>query len=83
MPVSRSTLFRRFKEQLGRSPKEELTRVRLERAKELLCHSELSIATVAERVGYTESKNFIGIFRRATGQTPLRYRRRHSIPLRS
>lgn len=80
IPVSRSALFRRFKEQLGHSPKEELTRVRLERAKELLCHSTLSIAAVAERAGYNEAKHFIAVFRRATGQTPLRYRRKNAVP---
>ncbi|MBL9200311.1 MAG: XylR family transcriptional regulator, partial [Opitutaceae bacterium] len=75
VPVSRSALFRRFKEHLGHSPKEELTRVRLERAKELLKHSALPVAVVAARVGYAEAKHFIAIFRRATGCTPLRYRK--------
>lgn len=80
VPVSRSALFRRFKDLIGHSPKEELTRVRLARARELLCHSKLSVATVAERAGYDEAKHFIAVFRRATGQTPLRYRRKYSVP---
>ena len=80
VPVSRSALFRRFKEQLGHSPKEELTRVRLARARELLSHSTLPIAAVAERAGYREAKHFIAIFRRATGETPLRFRRKHAVP---
>ena len=79
VPVSRSALFRRFKEKLGRSPKQELTRVRLERAKELLRNSNLSVAAVAERVFYTEAKHFIVMFRRATGVTPLRYRKQSAI----
>jgi LacI family transcriptional regulator len=78
VPVSRSALFRRFKVHLGRSPKEEMTRVRLERAKDLLRNSTLSVAAVAERAGYAESKNFIAVFRRATGLTPLRYRKKGS-----
>lgn len=41
VPVSRSVLFRRFKEHLGRSPKKELSRVRMERAKALLTNSSL------------------------------------------
>lgn len=76
VPVSRSALFRRFKEQLGHSPKEELTRVRLEHAKGLLRNTTLSVATVAARAGYNEAKHFIAIFRRATAVTPLRYRKR-------
>ena len=77
IPVSRSALFRRFKEQLGRSPKKEATRVRLERAKELLRETTLSVAQIAERVGYAESKYFIAVFHRAVGTTPLRYRRQN------
>lgn len=81
VPVSRSALFRRFKEQLGRSPKQEMTRVRLERAKDLLRNSTLAVATIAERVGYTEAKHFIPVFRRAMGVTPLRYRKTSAVPL--
>ncbi|HPA18678.1 MAG TPA: XylR family transcriptional regulator [Verrucomicrobiae bacterium] len=75
VPVSRSALFRRFKEALGRSPKDEMTRVRLERAKELLCETHLPVAEVAGRVGYRESKYFIQVFHRIVGITPLRYRK--------
>lgn len=75
VPVSRSALFRRFKEHLGRSPKKEATRVRLERAKELLRETTLSVAQIAERVGYAEAKYFIAVFHRAVGTTPLRYRK--------
>jgi len=75
VPVSRSALFRRFKEHLGRSPKKEATRVRLARAKELLRETTLSVAQIAERVGYAEAKYFIAVFHREVGTTPLRYRR--------
>ncbi len=75
VPLSRSALFRRFKQQLGRSPKEEMTRVRLERAKELLRSTPLSMAAIAERTSYGEAKYFIEVFHRATGTTPLRYRK--------
>ncbi len=84
VPVSRSALFRRFREHLGRTPKEEMTRVRLVRARELLCETGLSVAEVAERAGYAEAKYFIEVFHRATGVTPLRYRRQcnagHPVP---
>ncbi|TLD69823.1 DNA-binding transcriptional regulator [Phragmitibacter flavus] len=73
--TSRTALYRRFKEQLGRSPKQEFTRVRMEKAKELLEHSKLSIAQIAERTGYAESKYFIEVFAREAGVTPLKYRK--------
>jgi LacI family transcriptional regulator len=79
VPVSRSALFRRFKAHLGRSPEEEMTRVRMERAKDLLRNSTLSVAAVAERTGYSEAKHFIAIFRQECGITPLRYRKQSAV----
>jgi LacI family transcriptional regulator len=78
VPVSRSALFRRFKEHLGRSPKKELSRVRLERAKALLTNSTLSIEEVARQTFQTDSKHFIAVFRAATGATPMRYRKQRA-----
>lgn len=75
VPVSRSTLFRRFKEHLGRSPKQELTRIRLQRAKELLAQPALSVEEVARQAFQTDVKHFIGAFRRMTGLTPFHFRR--------
>ncbi|MFZ2640711.1 MAG: XylR family transcriptional regulator [Verrucomicrobiia bacterium] len=75
VPVSRSALFRRFKRYFGRSPKEEMTRLRLERARELLRNTRLSVAAIAERTSYGEAKYFIEVFHRAVGMTPLRYRK--------
>lgn len=75
LPVSRSTLFRRFKLLLGRSPKKELSRVRLERAKALLVNSTLSIEEVGRQSFLTDAKHFISVFRRSTGSTPMEYRK--------
>ena len=78
VPVSRSALFRRFKEHLGRSPKKELPRVRLERAKALLTNSTLSVEEVARQTFQTDANHFIVVFRRATGSTPMRYRKQRA-----
>jgi LacI family transcriptional regulator len=75
VPISRSALYRRFTRLLGRSPKEEMTRVRMERTKELLVGTNLPISAVATRVGYGEAKHLIEVFRNTFGVTPLRYRR--------
>jgi len=77
--ASRTSLYRRFKLQLGRSPKQELTRIRMEKAKDLLTRTKLSVAQVAERTGYIESKYFIEVFNREVGLTPLKYRKREQI----
>ena len=73
--MSRTALFRGFKKHLGRSPKEEMTWVRMERAKELLGTTNLPVSEVAGRVGYTEAKYFVEVFHRSEGLTPLSYRR--------
>lgn len=78
VPLSRTALYRRFKEQIGRSPKEEVTRVRMERARELLELTQLSVAQVAEKCGYEEAKYFIEVFGREVGLTPLKYRKRYA-----
>jgi LacI family transcriptional regulator len=78
VPVSRSALFRRFKEHLGRSPKKELSRVRLERAKALLTNSTLSVEDVARQTFQTDAKHFISVFRSAAGVTPMRYRKQRA-----
>ncbi len=78
VPVSRSALFRRFKAHLGRSPKQELSRVRLERAKALLTNSSMSVEDVARQTFQTDARHFIAVFRQATGSTPMRYRRQRT-----
>lgn len=72
--VSLRTLIRRFKEILHRSPEEEIRRVCIERAKLLLYDTELSIAKIAENLGYSSTEYFIRAFRRNTGVTPRAYR---------
>lgn len=74
VPLSRSTLERRFSRVLGRSPKEEILRVRLVRAKQLLADTDLSMAIVAERVGFDHGEYFNVIFKKKLGQTPGQYR---------
>lgn len=48
--------------------------VRCERARELLGHTDLAVARIAEVLGYSESAPFVRAFRRWTGTTPRRYR---------
>jgi LacI family transcriptional regulator len=75
VPVSRSALTRRFKKLLNRTPMAELTRVRLERARQLLMESEMAIAQVATKCGFSEAKYLITVFHREFGVTPHAFRR--------
>ncbi|MBN2579147.1 MAG: DNA-binding transcriptional regulator [Pirellulales bacterium] len=73
--VSRSTLERRFIGALGRSPSAELARARLERVKELLQHTDLSLRAVADRTGFDHVESMCRLFKRHMDQTPGAYRR--------
>jgi LacI family transcriptional regulator len=73
--VSYSTFQRRFKHYFGRSPKQEMIRVQIERAQELLTQTDLALAEVARRCGYAHFKDLCRAFRARLGTTPSAYRR--------
>ncbi len=76
VPVSRSWLERRFQEVLGRSPAEEIRRVRLERTRQLLADTDLPVPQVAAASGFGSREHFAHAFKQATGLTPREFRRR-------
>ena len=75
IPVSRRVLERRFMQQIGRSPKAEILRVRMEFSRQLLMDTNLPLAVVAERAGFKHSEYFSSIFKLKTGTTPGAVRR--------
>ena len=75
-PMSRSSLERGFRKLLGRSPHDELLRVRLDRAKRLLAETDLKLSAVAQRSGFRHVQRLCERFRRAFGETAGRYRQR-------
>jgi LacI family transcriptional regulator len=75
VPISRRKLEIDFARHLKRSPKVEITRVRIERARMLLAHTDLPIQLVAERCGYSYAERFTVAFRRTMGMPPAVFRR--------
>jgi LacI family transcriptional regulator len=75
--ASRRYLERHFRMALGRTPHEEIARVRLDRVRHLLLQSDLSLAEVAAESGFRETKTMSIALRRAEGMTPGEYRRKH------
>lgn len=75
VPVSRRFLELQFKRYFGRLPAEEIRHLRLERGKELLTQSELSVDAIATMCGYAGSTQFGVAFRKRFGQTPLAFRK--------
>ncbi len=73
--LSRTVLERRFAGLVGRSPKAEILRVQLARARQLLTDTDLSLAIIAERSGFKHPEYFNAIFRQKVGVTPGNFRR--------
>ncbi len=69
-------LSKLFKAETGRNYSEELAHLRIEKAKELLLHSNLKLAEVGTRVGHPNPQYFATVFRRATGMSPSEFRER-------
>ena len=60
---------------LGRSPNEEIVRVRIEHVCNLLRETDLSLEQIAARTGFATSQYMLEVFRKTTGVTPGNYRR--------
>jgi LacI family transcriptional regulator len=74
VPIARRSLERFFQESLGRSPADEIRRVRLERAKHLLATTDMPIPKVALASGFGTGEYLATLMRRTVGMTPLKYR---------
>lgn len=73
--LSRSAFAGRFSNLVGQPMFQYLTDLRVRRACELLRGSGLSVAEIAERVGYSSDLAFTRVFKSARGMTPSAYRR--------
>jgi LacI family transcriptional regulator len=73
--ISRSVLQHLFREILGKTIHDVITDVRIQRVKQLLAETDLPLAAIAERTGFSYSEYLSTVFRRETGRTPSSYRR--------
>lgn len=72
--VSPSAFSRIFKEKMGLTYREYVTKKRISAACEMLIISELTVGEIQRKVGYSDSKSFFKSFRKYTGMTPKEYR---------
>jgi two-component system, response regulator YesN len=72
--ISPNYLRSLFKQQLGESFVEYLTRIRMEKAQKLLDDATLKIHNIAEKVGYLDQHYFSMCFKKYFGLTPTDYR---------
>jgi LacI family transcriptional regulator len=78
--ISRSTLEHRFAEILGRSPKAEIMRVRLQRVRQLLIDTDWTLPEIATRVGIKHAEYLSIMFKSKFGQPPGEFRRHFRCP---
>lgn len=64
-----------FKDKTGITIHDYLTRIRLDKATELLADGSLKIQDIAQRVGYESTSYFISLFLKNQGVTPNEYRK--------
>jgi LacI family transcriptional regulator len=74
--MSRRVFERRFLAQVGRSPKAEVLRLRIERVKNLLADTHWNLAQIAERTGFKYGEYLHTVFSQKVGMTPGAFRRK-------
>lgn len=78
--VSRCYFCKQFKKSTGLTFTEYVSRLRIERVKELLLNRNLRISEIAFQAGFQSLTHFNRLFLKVTGESPTGYRRRlHTI----
>lgn len=72
--LSESYISRLFREEFNARPSDYINKVRIERAKDLLIHTNMSITDISESVGYSSLYYFSRIFKSNTGISPRDFR---------
>lgn len=75
VPMAKRTLDRRFQKAFGRTPTEEIKRMRINKARQLLTETDIPMQLIAERCGYATYNYLTHIFKRTTGKSPSEYRK--------
>lgn len=73
--VSKSFLIREFYKDTGSTPKQYLTNIRLQKARLLLIHTNMTIRKIAEESGFGTEKNIFYAFRKELNTTPTEFRK--------
>jgi len=75
--LSRSRLCYLFKAETGVAPMQYLKRCRIEKARDLLESTPLSVKEIRSSVGLSDRSHFTRSFKETFGVTPFEYRRKN------
>ena len=75
MGMSRAALYNKMKAITGAGAKEYITKIRLEKGKNLMETTDLSIAEISDMTGFTSQSYFSTAFKAYTGMTPSQYKK--------
>ncbi len=73
--MGRTTFHQRFKATMHMTPYQYVMRLRVEKAKEMLMHSNLTLAEISLICGFSDQAHFATLFKRISGLTPAAFRR--------
>ncbi len=73
--VSKTQIFRIFKDAYGVAPMQYFLQKKIELAKQMLTDNEFRISEIAEQLSFTDAKHFSKTFKKFTGDLPKNYRR--------
>ncbi len=75
VPMARRSMEKRFQEVIGRSPAEEIRRVKINKVRSMLGDTDIPIPDIAEICGFNYVEHMIPIFKKHFGHTPSQYRK--------
>ncbi|MFM8378861.1 MAG: substrate-binding domain-containing protein, partial [Planctomycetia bacterium] len=78
--LSRTLIERRMRQAIGRTPGEEIVKVRFGRVRQLLAETDLALAAIADRCGFEHPQYMAESFKKHFGITPGAFRQSRRGP---
>lgn len=76
--ISKSTIAKRFQENVGESFLEHLNKLRISMAATMLRDTKLPVSEIMDRVGFTDSVHFLRTFKKYIQESPTAYREKYN-----
>lgn len=71
--LSTGRFYHIFKAATGVTPVEYINKIRIEKAKEILCHTNSTVSETAELTGFSDQNYFGRVFKRYVGTSPKKF----------